>query len=106
MAASFFRSLIRRPMFRDDVRAAMLAILLSPGVFALLASLNGCGPSAKQVQLAYQRAADACVVEAHQLEAACPSGDACIAKLHELRARCDAELARICDNRSGRRVCP
>jgi len=93
-------------MFRDDVRAAMLAILLSPGVFALLASLNGCGPSAKQVQLAYQRAADACVVEAHQLEADCPHGDECVANLHELRARCDAELARICDNRSGRRVCP
>jgi len=84
-------------MFRDDFRAAAVA---------LLAGLSGCGPSAKQVQLAYQRAADACVVEAHQLEAACPSGDACIAKLHELRARCDAELARICDNRSGRRVCP
>lgn len=93
-------------MFRDDVRAAAVAILLTLGVFALLASLNGCGPSARQVQVAYQRAADACVVEAHQLEAACPSGDACIARLHELRARCDAELARICDNRSGRRVCP
>jgi hypothetical protein len=93
-------------MFRDDVRAAMVAIILTLGVFALLASLSGCGPSAKQVQIAYQRAADACVVEAHQLESACPSGDACIARLHELRARCDAELARICDNRSGRRVCP
>jgi hypothetical protein len=46
------------------------------------------------------------VVEAHQLEADCPHGDECVANLHELRARCDAELARICDNRSGRRVCP
>ena len=84
-------------MFRDDFRAAAVA---------LLAGLSGCGPSAKQVQVAYQRAADACVVEAHQLEADCPHGDECVAKLHELRARCDAELARICDNRSGRRVCP
>ena len=93
-------------MFRDDVRAAMVAIILTLGVFALLASLSGCGPSARQVQVAYQRQADQCVVEAHQLEADCPHGDECVAKLHELRARCDAELARICDNRSGRRVCP
>ena len=93
-------------MFRDDIRAAMVAIILTLGVFALLASLSGCGPSARQVQVAYQRQADQCVVEAHQLEADCPHGDECVAKLHELRARCDAELARICDNRSGRRVCP
>ena len=93
-------------MFRDDIRATMVALLLACAVFALLASLSGCGPSARQVQVAYQRQADQCVVEAHQLEADCPHGDECVAKLHELRARCDAELARICDNRSGRRVCP
>lgn len=82
---------------------AIAAFLL---VCFLGAYLSGCGPSARQVQVAYQRAADACVIEAHQIEAECPSGDACIARLHELRGRCDRALARVCDNRSGRRVCP
>lgn len=86
--------------------AAARGVTLLLALVVIVAYCGGCGPSARQVQVAYQRQADACVIEAHQLEADCPSGDACIARLHELRARCDAELARICDNRSGRRVCP
>lgn len=94
-------------MFRDDVRAAMVAIILTLGVFALLASLNGCGPSMDQIQTQYQDQTDLCIDQLNQLKAECPHGQECVDRLHRLRAECDLQLQHICSqSRRARRLCP
>ena len=93
-------------MFRDDVRSAMVVMLLMLAVLVLMSSIGGCGPPTDSIRIQYVGVANQCIDDAKALAEQCPHGPECLAKLHDLETRCDEELDAVCSqSRRARRLC-